>query len=482
MSSRKRYKKNTMVGGWIFVERLGHGGNAEVWHATKNGKVGAIKVLKYPRESTYARFKSEVNAILANQSIGGVIKITEYHLPSDIKESLPWFVMPVGIRFTEWRKNKNLLEVLKNILALGETLKNLHNGKYYHRDIKPANILFLNDRLYLADFGLVKYPSSNNFTEEGKDVGPKFTMAPEMRRNANIADGELADIYSFAKTLWIAITGDIQCFDGQYNVLSTVSLNKYCEGMYSKPLDVLLTECTEHSPKKRPKMIEVVKRLKEWIELNDDFHLKNLTEWFDLQRSIFPAGAPKSVTWVDKDDILIILNQIAQVKSLNHMFLPDGGGNTFIGAKMANEKGFIAIKISSKLYYIFKPKKLTYESFGVDAQWNYFRLEAEISSYTGVYDNSCSTYLFEEVVEIEPTLYIERVHWDYNEYNGEDLPDSANLICRYVGGSFVIFSTRSIYNLTSATYDGRHNKMSEDEFRSYITKGALNHAEHLATT
>lgn len=482
MARKPKYKKNTRVDGWDFRERLGFGGNAEVWCAGKNNEIGAIKVLKYIRESTYTRFKSEVNAIINNQDIEGVIKILDYNLPNDIQQSLPWYVMPVGTTFSEWREDKDVLYVLQEMLVLGDTLKNLHDRSYYHRDIKPANILFIEGRLYLADFGLVKYPRSNNFTEEGNDLGPKFTMAPEMRRNASTADGELADVYSFAKTVWIAITGDIKCFDGQYNVLSTVNINNYCKGLYSKSLDILLTECTEHSPKKRPKMKEVVKRLREWIELNDDFHLKNLTEWFDLQRSIFPAGAPKSVTWVDKNDILIILNQIAQVESLNHMFLPDGGGNTFIGAKMANEKGFIAIKISSKLYYIFKPKKLTYESFGVDAQWNYFRLEAEISSCTGVYDNSCSNYLFEEVVEVEPTLYIERVHWDYNEYKGEDLPDSANLICRYIGGSFVIFSTRSIYNLTSATYDGRHNKMSEDEFRNYITKGALSHAEYLATT
>jgi serine/threonine-protein kinase len=471
-----------MVDGWILEKKLGDGGNAEVWYAKKGEKEGAIKVLKYLRESVYTRFKSEVDAILANQHIDGVIRITEHHLSSDFKEKLPWYVMPVGIHFTVWRENKSVLEVIREMLVLGETLKSLHDRKYYHRDIKPANILFLHSRLYLADFGLVKYPSSNNFTEEGNDLGPKFTMAPEMRRNANIADGELADVYSFAKTLWIAITGDIQCFDGQYNVLSTVSLNKYYEGLYSKSLDVLLTECTEHDPKERPKMTEVIRRLSQWTEINNDFHSRNLTEWFDLQRSIFPAGAPKSVTWVDKNDILIILNQIAQVENLNHMFLPDGGGNTFIGANMANEEGFIAIKTSPKSYYILKPKKLTYESFGMDSQWNYFRLEAEISPHTDVYEKLHFNYSYEEVVEIEPTLYIDRVHWDENEYNGEYLPESANRICRYVGGSFVIFSTRSIYNRVSDTYDGRHNKMSEDDFRNYITRSALSHAERLATT
>ncbi len=480
MARKPKYKENTRVDGWDFKKRLGFGANAEVWCAEKNNEIGAIKVLKYIRESTYTRFKSEVNAIINNQDIEGVIKILDYSLPNNTQQSLPWFVMPVGTIFSKWRENKDVLDVLQEMLVLGETLKNLHDRKYYHRDIKPANILFLDSRLHLADFGLVKYPSSNNFTEEGNDLGPKFTMAPEMRRNANIADGELADVYSFAKTLWIAITGDIKCFDGQYNVLSTVNINKYCEGLYSKSLHVLLTDCTEHSPKKRPKMVEVVRRLREWIEINNDFHSKNLTEWFDLQHAIFPAGAPKSVTWVDKDDILIILNKIAQVKNLNHMFLPDGGGNTFIGASIANEEGFIAIQTSPKSYYILKPKKLTYESFGMDSQWNYFRLEAEISPYTDVYENLHFNYSYEEVVEVEPALYIDRVHWDENEYNGEYLPESANRICRYVSGSFVIFSTRSIYNRVSDTYDGRHNKMSEDDFRDYITKGAISHAKHLA--
>ncbi|MGP5012065.1 protein kinase domain-containing protein [Psychrobacter glacincola] len=482
MSAKKKYKKDTMVKGWVLQDKLGAGGSAEVWIAKKGNKVGAIKLLQYLRENPYLRFKREISSLLDNQNIDGVMKITEYDLDTDFKKNLPYFIMPVGTKFNKWREGKSILEAIKELTNLGETIKNLHDKGYYHRDIKPANILFVDDRLYLADFGLVKFPNNKDITEEKADVGPKFTMAPEMRRNASIASGEFADVYSFAKTLWITITGNHKCFDGQYNVLSTVGLSNYYGGLYSKSFDVLLTECTEDSPNQRPKMVDVVRRLKEWTEINNDFHSRNLTEWFDLQRSIFPAGAPKSVTWVDKNDILIILNQIAQVENLNHMFLPDGGGNTFIGASMANEEGFIAIQTSPKSYYILKPKKLTYESSGMDSQWNYFRLEVEISPRTDVYENLHCNYSYEEVVEVEPTLYVDRIHWDENDYNGEYLPESANRICRYVSGSFVIFSTRSIYNRVSDTYDGRHNKMSEDEFRNYITKGALSHAEYLATT
>jgi len=474
MAKRNNYKKHHIIGGWKLDSLLGKGGNGEVWAAKNNDKLGAIKLLKNIRESIYTRFKAEVYAVNNNQDIDGVVPIKDFGLPEDTSRSIPWFVMPIATRFSDWRKDKNIFPVVKEMLMLAKTLEQLHSRNVHHRDIKPANILFLNDRLYLSDFGLVKYPDRKDVTEKGSDVGPKFTMAPEMRRYASEANGSCADVYSFAKTLWIAITNDLKCFDGQYNVFSTISVNNYCKGLYTKTLNDLLSDCTEHTPEKRPNMSEVVERLENWIKINDDFHDKNLTEWFDLQNKLFPAGAPSSVTWTNTEDIITVLNEIAHIPSLNHTFLPGGGGNTFTDVKFAHEKGFIALKISTKMYDILKPKKLTYESFGVDPQWNYFRLEAEEVENTGVYKNDSYVYPYEELIEIAPVIYIERHHWDNNEYNGKELPEEAQITCRYVKGSFVIFSTRSYYNQVSATYDGRHDKFSEKEFREYIERSAQN--------
>lgn len=473
MAKKNNYKQHQVIGEWKLDARLGKGGNGEVWRVHKDGDVGAIKLLKNIRENIYKRFKSEVHAITTNSDIDGVVRIKEYDLPDDTTRTVPWFVMPVGKRFSDWREGKDTLVAIREMLLLAKTLEQLHSRQFYHRDIKPANILYMNSRLFLADFGLVKYPSRDDITEQGKDVGPKFTMAPEMRRYAHEANGEFADVYSFAKTLWIAITEDLKCFDGQYNIFSTVSINNYCHGLYTKSLNDLLTDCTEHTPDKRPKMSEVVSRLEEWVKINEDFHEKNLTEWFDLQNKIFPAGSPDSVTWTNLADIITIFNEIANVRSLNHMFLPGGGGNTFIGADYANEDGFISLKIAENIYDILKPHKLTYESFGVDPQWNYFRLEAKHIEPTGFYGDRDYVFPYEELVEIEPSKYIERYHWDENEYNGEELPSGSHLVCRYFEGAFVIFSTRSIYNLVSGTYDGRHNDMSEQEFKEYIKRSAL---------
>ena len=293
-----------------------------------------------------------------------------------------------------------------------------------------------------------------------------------MRRYAHQADGEAADIYSFAKTLWIAIVGDMQCFDGQYSPLSVISINSVCTGLYTKSLNELLAECTDNSPELRPRMKDVINRIEDWIRINNDFHQQNLTEWFDLQNRLFPAGMPESVTWTNSENIITVLNEIGKTKSLNHTFLPGGGGNTFIGAEHAKEVGMIAIKISDSIYDYIKPRKLTFESFGLNPKWNYFRLEVEDIELTDVYDGKRSFTCYEELVELQANKYAQRYHWDIHEYQGEPLTEDARLVCRYFSGCFVIFSTRSPYNLDPTTYDGRHNKMTEQAFRDYIFRNA----------
>lgn len=195
MSKKKNYKRNQIKGGWKLQSKLGIGGNGEVWLVTKNDEDGAIKLLKRIRTNIYLRFKAEVHAITQNQDIDGIIGIKDSYLPDDISKTVPWFVMPVASKFTDWRKDKDVLTIVKEMYQLAITLKELHARSFYHRDIKPANILFVNERLNFSDFGLVKYPGKDDVTEKGTDIGPKFTMAPEMRRYANDADGEYADVY-----------------------------------------------------------------------------------------------------------------------------------------------------------------------------------------------------------------------------------------------------------------------------------------------
>ncbi len=473
--SRKSYYSNGQTfGPWTLVERLGAGGNGEVWKVSQTGfPEHAIKLLRAIDATSYARFQAEVTALDALAGEPGVIPMVDRFIPADLARYPPWFVMPIAVTFDKYEVNRTPEQIIENFVELSMTLEKLHRQRIFHRDIKPANLLYLKDRLCFSDFGLVKYPKRAEITPRKRDVGPKFTMAPEMRRYASAAEGGPADVYSFCKTLWIALTKQAQGFDGQYTINSVVSLKSFVPKLYTTTLDQLFIECTDNDPRRRPDIKQVTARLKEWLKIVGDFHIRNQSEWEELQHTLFPCGAPTRATWNQTDVICAVLGEIAKVPSLNHMFYPSGGGNTVTSVSRAAEDGLIALHIGEKIADLLQPKKLTYESFGLDPNWNYFRLEAAPINPTGVKGALDSDGIYETLTEVRPGEYIPYHHWDSNEYRGEPLPSEARPIGRYLNGCFVFFGTRSIYNLNPSTYDARHNKMTEDEFRDYVQGNAI---------
>lgn len=467
-----KVKKGRSIGNWKLIDKLGAGGNGDVWKVVDSkANEYAIKVLRNIDQITYNRFKSEVY-ILKHLNIDGVMNIVESFIPDTYQEGTPWFVMPLANAFDEYLIEKQPLEVVSDFLKLAKTIEVLHQKGIVHRDIKPENILFFNNRLFITDFGLVKYPERMEITPKRRDVGAKFTMAPEMRRNADSADGKKADVFSFAKTLWISLTGESKGFDGQYMPSSVLGLKNYQKDIYLTSLDDLLVKSTDNDPNERPTIEEFYNDLTSWLELNRDFQKRNLTEWFELQNKLFPLGAPKSTTWENIDSIVTVINKISEASSLNHMFFPNGGGHTITAASKAKEDGLIALHVGEKIAELIKPKKLTYETFGVDPSWDYFRLEAAEIEPSGIQNAVGLDAIAEALTEVEPGVYSDIGCWEYNEWKGETLSDFARPISRFLKGSFVFVCTASVYNSISGTYDARHDKMSEIEFRDYIQKGA----------
>jgi serine/threonine protein kinase len=471
--SSGKYSQGDAFGDWMLEKSLGAGGNGDVWQASKPTKEPiAIKILRSITSETYERFKIEIAALEKLGSVRGIVPLLEKFIPDDKSGPPPWFTMPIATPFSEYIKGKNPTEVVGDFIDLAGVVEYLHSKGMSHRDIKPANFLFYENRLCLSDFGLVKYPERAALTPEKRDVGAKFTMAPEMRRKANLADGLPADVYSLAKSLWIALTGEELGFDGQYNPASTLALSNYFPETYTTTLDRLLVECTETDPFQRPKISALIARLKEWLEIARDFHTRNLAEWTELTQKLFPLGAPARSTWSQIDSVCSVLAEISKVKALNHMFYPTGGGNTITGVSRAAEEGMIALHIGDKIAEILKPAKLTYESFGGDTSWSYFRLEAAPVAPSGVENAMDHEGVSEGLTEVTPGQYAPYRCWDYGEFNKKPLPASARPVSRFLKGSFVFFSTRSAYNRNPGTYDARHNKMTEEEFRSYIERNS----------
>jgi len=216
--------------------------------------------------------------------------------------------------------------------------------------------------------------------------------------------------------------------------------------------------------------------------------------WRNLAQDIFAENTQKVQVVTDTNEIIKILGKIAKSKALNHTFIPSGGGNDLIGAAPSSEQQCIELIFSSRSADIIKPVSLTFNPIGENPEWWYYRINTKAFEPSGVYeqieknqdDSSSEAFKFtqdkeierlgnyggEEVVEISPNNYIERFHWDNGFYGHDEngyekrLPDNARIITRmYKGGDFVIFSKFSAYNKVSGTYDGRHNKYNDEDFR-----------------
>lgn len=462
------------LGNWILDELIGGGGNGFVWRVKPRSGGGApmaLKVLKRTSDTIFSRFMAEIAALKMAKGIDGVIPLIDDDLPHSPTSKPRWYVMPIAGKFDDFLAAKDATDIVDAFVPLARTLAELHDLEIHHRDIKPANILSLKGRLCFSDFGLVRYPGKEHVTQPKKELGPKFLMAPEMRRDADSADGAPADTFSFAKSLWIGLTGRHAGFDGQYSAGGDLDIRRSHPDMLSAPLDELLTECTDNDPKRRPTMMQVATRLAEWVDTMRDFGKRNLTEWVTIQNRIFPFGAPRQCRWTGPEEICAVLRLAADTGGLNHMMLPGKGGATLDGARLAKTPGHIVLDIGWRVE--LKPASLSFESFGPGSIWNYFWLEAEEISPTGRYGAYLSPDGLQEMLcEIEPGRLVAYSAWHNGEHHGEPLPKGARPLERALKGSFLIVATQSYYNLTSATYDARHQKMGEVGFRQYIERQA----------
>jgi serine/threonine-protein kinase len=467
------------LGNWILREHIGGGGNGNVWRVSPADGVGedrALKLLKKASETNFKRFVAEIGALQRAKAVEGIVPLVDQDLHFRADAGPRWYVMPLAEPAEKTLAGVDAVGVVKAFVPLAKTLAELHALEIHHRDIKPPNLLRLRGRLCFSDFGLVKYPGRADVTPAQHNVGPKFLMAPEMRRDARSAAGGPADVYSFAKTLWVALTGRALGFDGQYVPEGGLGIGPLHPDVFVAPLDELLVRCTDDDPALRPTMDEVEAHLADWVSTMADFHARNLKEWVSVQRRLFPAGFPQRVVWTEFDDIRAVLKLVVGTGNLNHVMLPGGGGMDLTEIALASEAGLLMLRLGTRV--VVKPKSFSFESFGPGSPWNYFRLEAEPMPPSGtpgavVMPDGIDEY----VCEISPGTYVTPNAWEYGEYRGQPLPPGARPITRTLKGAFLIVSKRSWYNLAPETYDGRHGPVGGDAFRAYIARHAEKHPE-----
>lgn len=238
------------------MERLGAGGNGEVWRAKGTQGEVAIKILKRASKApadARPRFSREMETMRKLAGVPGVLPLLDVPLSKD-GDTEQWFVMPLATPLRmQLGPDASLKEICQAHSALAAALERVHQNGISHRDIKPDNLYYFNEQWCLGDFGLADYPDAEELTVSGRKLGPAFYIAPEMLNHAAKADGAKADIYSLGKTLWVIATGQTYPMPGVHDpTFSGGAITTYRDDPRSTLLDELVYRMTLLDPGQRP--------------------------------------------------------------------------------------------------------------------------------------------------------------------------------------------------------------------------------------
>ena len=271
----RRRKRKTMdaVGKWTLVERLGKGGNAEVWRATQYaGNDVALKILlsSTPSKEPYKRFRQEIGALKQLDDLPGVLPIHEFSLPEEPDIMNPaWLSMPVATRLRDAVKDMSLdqIQIVEAFQAVASTLIECAARGIFHRDIKPDNLYWYEGRPVIGDFGLAYVPQRETLTLPGRKLGPAFFLPDELLRSPHTAKPGPADVFMFSKTFWVFVTGQRYPPQGEIRAEHpNVRVDEYWIGRNTNKLDELICRCTNATPENRPKMVDVASALAKWLK------------------------------------------------------------------------------------------------------------------------------------------------------------------------------------------------------------------------
>jgi len=185
--------------------RIGEGGIADVFRATWEGRVVAIKVLReQDREALRKRFLREGRLLqrLPHPGLPQCHAVVDEGQPVLVLELLEGEALDSRIA----RGPLPPAEVQHIARSLLEVLAHLHEHGVVHRDVKASNVwLGPNGRVVLMDLGLAAEAADPLVSSLGEVVGTHAYMAPEQIAGAE--SDQRCDLYSLGVTLYEALAG-----------------------------------------------------------------------------------------------------------------------------------------------------------------------------------------------------------------------------------------------------------------------------------
>lgn len=459
MKVPKKYELQVLVPKFKLGKSLGTGGNAIVYAAKRGDEPVAVKFLLNTDPKRYLRFRDEVLVVTTVlKGCKWVIPIIEHHLPDDAGTEIPWYAMPV---VTPLRKRLNEApnqDVVYALAELAEGLADLHAKKVAHRDIKPENLFFFEDTFRFGDFGIAKFPDGAGLTTTTEPMGPLGYMAEEMMRNSASADPFKADVFSLAKTLWVLLTNQPYPFMGQYSRRGRYSLDELLpkDRFVHEPLDDLLEACTHSIPDKRLGAREFTQALRDVLAAQDDFELRNPLQWAGAEALASSVPCTR-IEWTDPTQIVEVVKLLSRRDSLNHCFLPSGGGWDITDAELTEGGTAILLWHDERFASVVKPTRLTLERLHGGPKGSYATLESDALEPFNVKEKD---EWREELLRCDEYNYMALPNDD------DPWPKSVVHSSRYFKpGMFIIAPKGGIFNRVD-DYEGKGNALGRDKLRT----------------
>jgi tRNA A-37 threonylcarbamoyl transferase component Bud32 len=198
------------IGRWVPERLIGRGAVAAVYLARDlDGSPVAVKWMDHPHPALMDRFEREIQ-ILTELDHPGVIRTLDHGICHDRPflamefiegQDLSLYASKLHQR-PPWERYARCRAIGE---ALCEALQYIHARGLVHRDLKPSNVLIArDDRVILADFGVVKNTQDITRTAVGIVVGTLSYAAPEQLLGDPV--GPRTDLFGLGGTLYYTLT------------------------------------------------------------------------------------------------------------------------------------------------------------------------------------------------------------------------------------------------------------------------------------